>query len=393
MRGEVFEAGARHALVVSDSAYLGAPLPAALVRSVAIYFPQQRAAALPTADPATNPGSQTGQSATAPLSTQQSAAAEPGNGWPAGQAMAPVMAQQGASVAPWVNSRADGAVARSDVQAGALSPSGLKTSLTLGSAGSLDSAAAPVAGAAVWARGAPSGLAAFPPSTLPGVAGRQGNGARPSAASEPATAHAHRSDVGLAAWVAPAAAPHGVSGSVPGVAPGPMLLGARVPETLPHPSAAPPPALPALRLGSYATEASAPWAVKPIVPGRYPEDVGPLGAADVRGSHPSSPPGPAGGGLGVPPGQGGAAAGSQVDGAGSRGASAERIPDPGRAGPGPAPDAPDAPGLSVGGYPEAEQRATDAPGLHVGRYPEAGHDMSASEQYVGSFPGARQGGP
>lgn len=391
MRGEVFEAGARHALVVSDSAYLGAPLPAALVRSVALYSPQQRAAALPIADPATNPGSQTGQSANAPLSTQQSAAAGPGNGWPAGQAMAPVMAQQGASVAPGVTSRADGAVARSDVQAGALSTSGLGTSPTLGTAGSLDPAAAPGAGAAVWAGGAPSALTAFPPSTLPGVAGRQGNGARPSAASGPATAPAHRGYIGLAAWLAPVAAPHGVSGAVSDVAPGPMLLGAWAPETLPHPSAAAPPALPALRLGSYATEAPAPRAAEPTVPGRYPEDVGPLGAADVRGSHPSSPPGPAGGGLGAPPGQGAAATWSQVDGAGSRGASAERIPNLGRVAPGPAPDAPDAPGLSVGGYPEAEQR--DAPGLHVGSYPGAGQDVSAAEQYARSFPGTRQGGP
>ena len=39
MRGLLLTAGAPHALVVSDSAYLGAPLPAALVRSVALYAP------------------------------------------------------------------------------------------------------------------------------------------------------------------------------------------------------------------------------------------------------------------------------------------------------------------------------------------------------------------
>lgn len=54
MRGLLLTAGAPHALVVSDSAYLGAPLPAALVRSVALYAPPT-AAGLGLGDQAVQP--------------------------------------------------------------------------------------------------------------------------------------------------------------------------------------------------------------------------------------------------------------------------------------------------------------------------------------------------
>ena len=49
VRGWAFAAGARHALVISDSLFLGAPLPAALVRSIAMYTPHTAA---PGPDPA-----------------------------------------------------------------------------------------------------------------------------------------------------------------------------------------------------------------------------------------------------------------------------------------------------------------------------------------------------
>jgi len=52
VRGWAFAAGARHALVISDSLFLGAPLPAALVRSIAMYTPHTAA---PGPDPAIIP--------------------------------------------------------------------------------------------------------------------------------------------------------------------------------------------------------------------------------------------------------------------------------------------------------------------------------------------------
>ena len=57
MRGLLLTGGVPHALVVSDSAYLGAPLPAALVRSVALYAPPQASAAADSGfrDQATHP--------------------------------------------------------------------------------------------------------------------------------------------------------------------------------------------------------------------------------------------------------------------------------------------------------------------------------------------------
>ena len=55
MRGLLLTAGVPHALVVSDSAYMGAPLPAALVRSVALYAPPTAAAGLGLGDQAAQP--------------------------------------------------------------------------------------------------------------------------------------------------------------------------------------------------------------------------------------------------------------------------------------------------------------------------------------------------
>ena len=62
MRGLLLTGGAPHALVVSDSAYLGAVLPAALVRSVALYAPPQASAAA-----GLRSGDQAAQPATAAL--------------------------------------------------------------------------------------------------------------------------------------------------------------------------------------------------------------------------------------------------------------------------------------------------------------------------------------
>lgn len=82
MRGLVLTAGAPHALVVSDSAYLGAPLPAALVRSVALY-------ASPTAAGLGDQAAQPAMSALPQL--RGSKATSPDSGAAAGSGPAPAL--------------------------------------------------------------------------------------------------------------------------------------------------------------------------------------------------------------------------------------------------------------------------------------------------------------
>ena len=290
-------AGVPHALVVSDSAYMGAPLPAALVRSMALYTPPT-AAGLGLGDQAAQPataalphlrgGAANGPASGAAASSGPAPALEPsqaatsrpaqaqpqlrgarrapaagpptGSGSAAHVAAAPDLAQQGAGVGPGVGAPASA----SAPTAGSAALAGSGLGAHAGAASAVSDAPNPGqgdTGPVLAPQAAPQRVGRHGSEVSGGFAGGPANslgsvkGLTIQAAGLPADSRAERDALSAAPGPAPAPAGGGVLTAEP---PGGALAAApdqarERPEAPPTASAAP-----ALQVGAYAAEGARP---------------------------------------------------------------------------------------------------------------------------------------
>ena len=310
MRGLLLTAGVPHALVVSDSAYLGAPLPAALVRSVALYAPstatglgdqgaQPAMSALPQLRQSTGyapdsglaPALEASQAATSrpgPAQPQLRGASRvpavgprTGSGSAARVAAAPDLAQQGAGVGPAVDAPASASApsAGSDALAGSVSGAHAAAASAVSEApnpGQGD------AGPALAPRAGPQHVGRHGNEVSGGVAGGPSNslgsvrGLTVQAAGLPADGRAERDALSAAPGPAPAPAGGMHTARDPGGA-----LAAALDQAHDRPEATPSAsARPELQVGAYAAEGanSSAGAQKPTE-ALHPGGTGPSRAA------------------------------------------------------------------------------------------------------------------